>query len=159
MDRYLPYINVLLNTAYWDKKFPRLVTRKMLNGLSNKKPFRLEFIGDLSCDIKGSVEITYKTTTREKPTFTYNPAKKRYEDGYQSEGVTVLAVDNLPAELPKDASDDFSSLIRDYVYQIAAHGINDITNHMAIPAEIRQAVVTQGGKLTVNFSYLKKHIS
>ncbi len=159
MDRYLPYINVLLHTAYWDKKFPRLVTKKMLGSLSKKKPFRLEFIGDLSCDVKGSMEITHKTTTRAKPTFTYNPAEKKFTDGYKSEGVTVLAVDNLPAELPKDASDDFSRLIRDYVYQIAVHGISDITNHMAIPAEIRNAVVTQGGKLTGNFSYLKKHIS
>jgi len=158
MDRYLPYINVLLHTAYWDKKFPRLVTKKMLGSLSKTKPFRLEFIGDLSCDVKGSMEITHKTTTREKPTFTYNPAEKKFNEGYKSEGVTVLAVDNLPAELPGDASDDFSSLIRDYVYQIAAHGINDITNHMAISAEIRKAVVTQGGKLTGNFSYLYKHI-
>jgi hypothetical protein len=68
-------------------------------------------------------------------------------------------VDNLPAELPRDASDDFSGLIRDYVYQIAAHGINDITNHMAIPAEIRNAVVTQNCRLTKNSTYLRKYIS
>jgi alpha-aminoadipic semialdehyde synthase len=159
LDRYLPYINVLFHTAYWDSKFPRLVTRKMINNLSKKKPFRLEFIGDLSCDIKGSVEITYKATSPEKPTFTYDPEKKKYTDGHKSKGVTVLAIDNLPAELPGDASDDFSGLIRDYVYQVAAHGINDITNHMAIPAEIRNAVVTQNGRLTGKSGYLRKYIS
>ncbi len=93
------------------------------------------------------------------PTFTYDPRKNKFRDGYRSEGITVLAVDNLPAELPADASDDFSGLIRDYVYQIAAHGINDITHHMAIPAEIRNAVVTQNGRLTKGSSYLKKFIS
>jgi alpha-aminoadipic semialdehyde synthase len=67
-------------------------------------------------------------------------------------------VDNLPAELPKDASEEFSSAIRDYVYQVAAHGVKDITHHIAIPAEIRRAVITQNGKLTKNFSYLRKYM-
>ena len=159
LDVYLPYINFLIHTAYWDNKYPRLVTKKMIDDLSGKGNFRLELIGDLSCDIKGSIEITHKATSRENPVFTYNPAKKKFVDGYESEGVTVLAVDNLPAELPGDASDDFSGLIRDYVYQIAAHGINDITDHMAIPAEIRNAVVTQNGSLTKHSAYLKKYIS
>jgi alpha-aminoadipic semialdehyde synthase len=158
MDLYIPYINILIHTAYWDNKFPRLVTKKMINDLSKKEPFRLEFIGDLSCDIKGSIEITYKSTSPDKPSFTYDPGRKRFIDGHKSKGVTVFAVDNLPAELPGDASDDFSGLIRDYVYQIAVHGINDITNHMAIPAEIRNAVVTQNGRLTKNSGYLKKYI-
>ena len=131
----------------------------MINSLSGKEPFRLEFIGDLSCDVEGSIEITHKATSPDMPTFTYDYRKNKFSDGYKSEGITVLAVDNLPTELPGDASDDFSGLIRDYVYQIAAHGINDITNHMAIPAEIRNAVVTQNGRLTKGSSYLKKFIS
>lgn len=159
MDVYLPYLNILVHTAYWDNRYPRLVTEKMINTLSKKKPFRLEFIGDLSCDVKGSIEITHKTTTRERPVYTYDPRAKKFVEGYKSEGVTVLAVDNLPAELPKDASDHFSGLIRDYVYQIAVHGAKDITRHMAIPAEIRDAVITQGGRLTKNSSYLGKYIS
>jgi alpha-aminoadipic semialdehyde synthase len=159
LDIYLPYINLLLHTSYWDSRYPRLVTRKMIDELSEKEPFRLEFIGDLSCDVEGSVEITYKTTTRERPVFTYKAGKGRYVNGYRSKGVTVLAVDNLPAELPKDASDDFSALIREYVYQIALHGARDITKHMAIPAEVRNAVVTQNGKLTKNSRYLSKYLS
>lgn len=158
LDGYIPYINILIHTAYWDSKYPRLVTKNMIDDLSVKEPFRLEFIGDLSCDVKGSIEITHKATSPDRPTFTYNPRTKKFKDGHQSEGITVLAVDNLPAELPRDASDDFSGLIRDYVYQIAAHGINDITNHMAIPVEIRNAVVTQNGGLTKNSSYLKKFL-
>jgi alanine dehydrogenase len=159
LDKYLPYINLLMHTAYWDTKFPRLVPKKMINSLMKKDPFRLEFIGDLSCDVEGSVEITHKATSPDKPVFTYDPVNKKYVDGFRSKGVTVLAVDNLPAELPQDASDDFSGLIRDYVYQIAVHGVKDITNHMAIPAEIRNAVVTENGKLTKKSRYLKKYIS
>jgi len=159
LDAYIPYINVLMHTAYWDSRYPRLVPANMIDTLYGKQPFRLEFIGDLSCDIEGSVEITHKTTSPDKPTFTYDPAQKKFIDGYRSKGVTVLAVDNLPAELPKDASDDFSGLIRDYIYQIAVHGVTDITNHMAIPVEIRNAVITENGRLTKNARYLKKYIS
>jgi len=159
LDIYLPYINILVHTAYWDSRYPRLVTKKMIDSVSERKPFRLEFIGDLSCDIEGSIELTYKATSPDRPAFTYHPRKHEFRDGYKSAGVTVFAVDNLPAELPADASEHFSGLIRDYVYQIAAHGIRDITNHMAIPAEIRNAVVTQNGRLTKGSSYLKKYIS
>jgi alpha-aminoadipic semialdehyde synthase len=63
LDVYLPYINMLVHTAYWDNKFPRLVPKKMIDSLSKKEPFRLEFVGDLSCDIKGSIELTYKATS------------------------------------------------------------------------------------------------
>ncbi len=163
LDVYLPLINILIHTSYWDSRYPRLVTEKMVMDLSKKKPFRLEFIGDLSCDIKGSVELTYKTTTktttREKPVFTYFPERKKFIDGYRSKGITLLAVDNLPAEMPKDASDEFSGLIRDYVYQIAVYGVKDITRHMAIPAEIRKAVITEDGRLTKEAGYLKEFIS
>ncbi len=156
MDVYLPYINLLVHTAYWASMYPRLVPKKLIDKLSKKEPFRLEFIGDLSCDIEGSIEITHKITSPDRPTFTYNTEREKFVNGYKSKGITVLAVDNLPAELPKDASNDFSGLIREYVYQIAAHGIINITHHMAIPAEIRNAVVTQDGQLTKNYVYLKK---
>ncbi|MFC1599371.1 hypothetical protein ACFL2W_01145 [Candidatus Omnitrophota bacterium] len=158
LDQYLPYLNALIHTSYWDARFPRMVTKKMVHSLVKKKHFRLEFIGDLSCDVNGSIELTYKTTTLDRATFTYNPKEKKFVDGYNSQGITLFAVDNLPAQLPKESSAEFSSFIREYVYQIAAHGAKDITQHMTIPAEIRRAVITEGGRLTKNFSYLKKYI-
>lgn len=159
LDTYLPYINLFIHTSYWDKRFPRMITKKMISRLSRKKIFRLGFIGDLSCDVNGSVELTCRTTTPARATYTYDPNNKRYFDGYDSKGITIFAVDNLPAELPKDASEEFSRQIRDYVYQIAAHGVRDITDHAAIPVEIRRAVITQNGKLSPEYRYLKKHIS
>ena len=149
---------MLIHTSYWDSRYPRMVTKNIINKLVQKKPFRLEFIGDLSCDINGSIEITYKTTTPNDPVFTYIPKSYKFVDGYKSKGITVLAIDNLPAELPKDASQEFSSLIREYVYQVAAHGVKDIIHHIAIPAEIRRAVITQDGKLTKGFNHLRKYI-
>lgn len=159
LDRYLSHINMLIHTSYWDRRFPRLVTKEMIRKLNRRRGFRLEFIGDISCDVKGSIEITDKATTSESPVFTYEPRKDEYYEGYANEGITVLAIDNLPAEMPKDASQYFSGAIRDYVYQISAHGAIDITNHFALPREVREAVVAESGRLTPNFKYLKKHLS
>ncbi len=158
LDKYLQYLNMFIHTSYWDGRYPRLVTKQMIHKLARRKLFRLSFIGDLSCDINGSVEITYKTATFCNPVYTYNPKRRVYADGYRSKGITILAIDNLPSELPKDASVEFGSLIREYVYQIAAHGIKDITRHAALPAEIRRSVITEEGRLTEDFSYLKKYI-
>jgi len=157
LDQYLTSLNILINGSYWDKRYPRLVTKKMVRRLYKRK-FRLEFIGDISCDIKGSIELTYKTTGISDPTYTYDPREDRYVDSYKTEGITILARDNLPTELPKDASRDFSTLVREYVYQLAAHGVKDIANHVAIPREVRQAVIVQDKRLTSPYSYLKRRI-
>ena len=158
MDMYLQYLNILIHTSYWDKPYPRTVTKDMIHKLAKKKPFRLEFIGDIACDINGSIEMTYKSTTSENPVFTYDPLKKVFTDGYKTPGISIMAVDNLPSELPRDSSVEFSSLIHDYVYQIAAHGAKDITRHAALPSEIRKAVVIEEGKLTKRFDYLRKFL-
>ncbi len=156
MDMYLQYLNMLIHTSYWEKAYPRTVTKDMIHKLTTKKPFRLGFISDIACDINGSIELTYKTTTSKNPVFTYNPKNRTFADGYKTPGINVLAIDNLPSELPKDSSTEFSFLIHDYVYQIALHGAKDITRHAALPVEIRKAVVIEKGKLTKRFDYLKK---
>ena len=158
LDEHLSYLSMLIHAGYWDERYPRLVTKEMIHELAQKDSFRLNFIGDISCDINGSIELTYKTTTSHNPTFTYNPKREKFIEGHTSKGITVLAVDNLPTELPKDSSREFSGLIRDYVHQIAICGAKDITNHTALPEEIQRAVTTKNGKLTKNFSYLKEHI-
>jgi alpha-aminoadipic semialdehyde synthase len=158
MEYYLPYLNMLIHASYWDICYPRLITKRMVNRLSRRKVFRLKFIGDISCDINGCIELTYKPTTQDNPVFTYNPETRKFTEGYREKGISVLAVDNLPSELPKDSSEDFGKQIRDYVYQIAAHGIKDVTNHSALPREIRRAVITQENRLTGEFGYLKQYL-
>ena len=154
MDIFLPHVNILFNTSYWDKRYPRLVTKNIIHHLW-KKPCRLKFIADLSCDVNGGIELTYKTTTASNPVYTYNPVTKKYTDGYAGRGIAILARDNLPTELPREASQGFSALVREYVYQIAAHGVRDITNHVALPREVREAVIVENHRLTKPYSYLR----
>jgi len=158
MSKYLPKLNMLFNASYWDFHYPRMVTKKMIRKMFLSKKPRLNFIADLSCDIGGSVELTYKTTTIRRPVYTYDPLTDTYRDGYKTKGITMFAIDNLPSELPRDSSENFSKLVREYVYQIAAHGSLNITEHVAIPAELRRAVVTQAGELTENYQYLRKYL-
>jgi len=158
LDKHLTHLNMLIHTSYWDRRYPRMVTKDMVRTFYKRKKFRLEFIGDISCDVGGSIELTNRTSSSDRGTYTYDPKKDVYIDGYTGEGITILAVDNLPAELPKESSERFGNMTRDYVYQIAAHGVKDITNHTAIPGEIRRAVIAQGGQLTKDYQYLRKHL-
>lgn len=158
LDKYLPYFNMLIHTSYWEEHYPRLVSKDMIRGMFGKKDFRLDFIGDISCDIEGSIEVTSKTTTQDNAVFTYDPLKDRSIDGYESDGITVLAVDNLPAELPKDASEFFSGLVRDYIYQVASHGSGETLDSGSLAQEVNKAVIATGGHLTEGYSYLEEHL-
>jgi saccharopine dehydrogenase (NAD+, L-lysine-forming) len=155
LDKSLPFLNILINSSYWDKRYPRLLSEAMLRRLYGTKPtFRLSVIGDLSCDIKGTIEITQKATTSSEPAFVYDPVTKKISNDLSHNGISVMAIDNLPCEFPKESSEEFAEQVREYVYQIAAHGITDVTNHHALSSVIRNAVVTQNGKLTLRFKYL-----
>lgn len=157
LDEYIPFLNILINASYWDKRYPRLLSEAMLRRLYSENPdFRLSVIGDLSCDIKGTIEITKKVTTPSEPAFVYNPVTKKISNNLSDNGIAVMAVDNLPCEFPKESSMEFAEQVREYVYQIAAHGITDITNHHALSSAIRNAVVTQNGTLSSRFKYLKE---
>ncbi len=156
LDKSLPFLNILVNASYWDKRYPKLLSEAMLRRLYSTNPdFRLSVIGDLSCDIKGTIEITKKATTSSEPAFVYDPVAKEISNDLSHNGIAVMAVDNLPCEFPKESSMEFAEQVREYVYQVAAHGITDITNHHALTNAIRNAVVTQNGRLTHQFKYLK----
>jgi alpha-aminoadipic semialdehyde synthase len=158
MDIYLPLMNLLIHTSYWDSRYPRIVTKRMIGKLRSQKNFRLEFIGDISCDINGSIELTHKTTTQDNPVFTYKPTAQKFIDGYKEDGITVLAIDNLPTELPEDSSHHFSSLLKGHIYRIASQGAENIPHDILLPPEIRPAVITKSGRLTSRFSYLERYL-
>jgi alpha-aminoadipic semialdehyde synthase len=157
LDKLLPFLNILVNASYWDRRYPRLLPEVMLRKLYRTKPdFHLSVIGDLTCDIRGTIEITRRVTTASEPAFVYDPVSRKINNNLSHSGIAVMAIDNLPCEFPKESSMEFAEQIRDYVYQIAAHGVIDVTNHNALPNVIRNAAVTQNGRLTRRFKYLKK---
>lgn len=156
LDTFLPFLTILVNASYWDSRYPRLLPTRMVKNLSRTDPdFRLSVIGDLSCDIEGTIQITRKVTTSSEPAYIYDPVSGKIDNNLSQKGIAVMAIDNLPCEFPRDSSAEFAEQIRDFVYQIAAHGVTDVTNHHALAKAIRNAVVTQNGSLTAKFKYLK----
>ena len=77
-EKHLPYLDVLVNAIYWEPRYPRLVTREWARRsyLAGPRP-RLKVIGDISCDIEGSIELTLKATEPDNPCFVYLPVRGR----------------------------------------------------------------------------------
>jgi alpha-aminoadipic semialdehyde synthase len=155
--KYLPDLSILMNCIYWDKRYPRLVTREfMKKNYSNK--MKLQVIGDISVDINGAVEFTEKTTTQDNPVFVYNPIKDEITDGYTGDGVVVLAVDNLPCELPRESSREFGDILLRFIPLIIQVDFSVEFNNLQLPPEIKKAVILHQGKLTPNYQYMDKFL-
>ncbi len=155
---YLPYLTVIVNCVYWEAKYPRLVTKADLKRLyRGPEPPRLRVIGDISCDIEGAMECTVKCTEPGDPVFVYDPFEDRAIDGFEGQGPVVLAVDILPSELPRDASEYFSGVLMKYVPAIAQADYAAPFEELALPPEIKRAVIVHQGELTPNYRYLEEH--
>lgn len=159
--RYLPLLDVLVNCIYWEERYPRLVTLEQLRELyaeGDDAPPRLGVIGDISCDIGGSVEATVRSTTPDKPVFVYDPLKASATDGLLGRGVAIMAVDNLPAELPREASESFSAALSPFILGLLAADFTGAFSACALPAPLRRAVIVYRGELTEDYAYLQTNL-
>jgi len=155
---YLPHLSVLVNCTYWEPKYPRLVTKADLRRLyGGEKQPPLRVIGDISCDIEGAIEGTVKSTEPGDPVFVYDPAKDRAIDGFAGRGPVIMAVDILPSELPREASEYFSRVLMEYVPAIAHADYSAPFEELALPPEIKRAVIAYQGELTPDYRYIEQH--
>ena len=111
----------------------------------------MKVIADISCDIDGPVASTIRPSTINSPIYGYNPETET-EDDFMKEGVIgVMAVDNLPCELPLDASIDFGEMFLEHVLEPLIG--NDPDNI------IGRASQTLNGELTEHFAYLDDYVN
>jgi alanine dehydrogenase len=163
-EKALPYLSVIVNGIYWDARYPRLVTKAALQQLwmRNQETTgihpRLKVIGDISCDIEGSIECTVKATDPEEPCFVYNPLTGEALDGCEGDGLVMMAVDILPSELPRDASEDFSAVLKDFIPAIVDADFSAPFEELALPAPIKRAVIVHRGELTPDYAYLRRYL-
>lgn len=116
-----------------------------------KQPdFQLKYIADISCDINGPIASTIRPSTIAEPFYGYNPETESEVDFREKDSILVMAVDNLPCELPKDASEGFGEMFLKHV--LPAFFNNDKNGILA------RARMTQNGKLTSRFSYLQSYV-
>ena len=158
-DSYLPQLTILVNCIYWTPKYPRFVTKKSLKNLYRmiKKP-RLRVIGDISCDIQGSVEFTVRATDPENPVYVYDPIEDKVKDGVKGRGPVVMAIDNLPAEISLESSIYFSSALKPFVPEIAQADFSLDFRDLRLPPSIKKAIILYLGKFTPDYEYMKAFI-
>ena len=147
-ERYLPHVTMLINGIFWTERYPRLVTKSALKNLFEKvgRP-SLRVLGDISCDIEGSFETTIKATYPADPCYTWNPELDVTQDGVKLNGVVTMAVDNLPCELAREASDFFSERLLPLLVGMKDTDLSQPVETMYIPEEIRRAILVHRGKL------------
>jgi len=158
-DPYLKYISILVNASFWDTPYPRHVTKmnlkKLYSGTNNSV---LRVIGDISCDVDGGIECTVKATDPGNPVYVYDPENNTTIDGVTGEGPVIMAVDNLPTELPKDASIYFSSVLRDFIPALVESDFSAKFDDLQLPYALKKAVIVHQGELTNEYSYLEKYL-
>lgn len=157
-EKYVPHLDMLINCIYWDARYPRLITKDYLQKLFAAGTPKLKVIGDISCDVNGSVECTEKGTEIEDPVFVYHPESRTYSMGFKGEGVLVMSVDILPSELPRDSSAGFADVLINYVKAIADCDFNEEFETLDLPRAIKSALILHRGELTPQYKYLEDHI-
>jgi alpha-aminoadipic semialdehyde synthase len=159
LSGYLPHLTVLVNCIYWDDRYPHFVSRADLADLySGPESPWLRVIGDISCDVGGGVEATVKATTPEAPVYVYDVGRGRAIDGVAGKGPVILAVYNLPAELPYDSSVYFGSKLEPYAAPIAYARWDANFGEAGLPAAVRAATILYRGEFTPPYQYLERYI-
>lgn len=160
-EQHLEHLDVLVNCIYWEPRYPRLLTKQWAAGrwgAAGPAP-RLKIVGDISCDIDGSIEPTAKASTPEEPFFVYDPVSEKVTDGIDGAGLVIMSVDNLPCELSRESSLHFSSVLTGMVPDLAAADWQADLDQLQLPAHLKKAVIVHKGELTPSYAYLKQYLA
>jgi saccharopine dehydrogenase (NAD+, L-lysine-forming) len=145
--RYAAVCDVLIHCAYWDPRAPKLFTKKQMSDPG----FHISVIADVTCDMDGSIPSTTKPTTIEDKFYGYNPITESIEPAFTQGTITVMAIDNLPTELPRDASEGFGKHL---IERVVSSLVGEDTAGL-----IERATICSNGKLMPRFEYLKDYAS
>ena len=144
IKNYLFDTDIFIACHYWEPQFPKVFSPKQISEFKN-----LKIIGDITCDINGSVPTTIRSTSIAKPYYSINTdTMKEIELG--NNGIGVMAVDNLPSELPKDSSEEFGDSI---ISEILPYLMDEDDGR------IERATTASNGKFFSKFSYLNNFIN
>jgi len=147
---FLPYTKVadiLIACHFWDPASPKFFSAED----ARKPDFKISVIADISCDINGPIPTTLRATTIADPFYGYNPQTGREEEAFSSPtNISVMAIDNLPGELPRNASADFG-------HQLMSSILVDLLSGTESEM-VKRATITENGKLSPKFEYLRDYL-
>jgi len=148
VSRFGPFTkatDLFISAHYWDPKSPKMFTREDM-----KAPdFHISVIADVTCDIDGSVPTTLRASTIAQPFYGYNIVSGKEDLPFNKDTICVMAVDNLPCELPRDASDDFGKDLSERVLPFVFGEDKDKV--------IERASLCKDGRLMPAFDYLNDY--
>lgn len=140
--------DMLIAGAFWNPRAPVLFFQEDMM----QPDFRIRVIADITCDINGSIPSTRRASTIVDPLYDFDPVTNDVKPPLSSpDFVTVMAIDNLPCELPRSASEEFG---RDLIDRILPHLLKADKEKV-----IERATIARGGKLTQHFKYLEDYVS
>ncbi|OSY88515.1 alanine dehydrogenase [Tenacibaculum holothuriorum] len=149
-SNFMPYAKVtefFIAGHFYGDGAPYLFTRED----AKHSEFKIKYVADVSCDIDGPVACTIRPSTIADPIYGYNPETESEVDFRDEKAITVMAVDNLPCELPKDASEGFGDMFLEHV--IPAFYNNDKDGILE-----RAKMTTSEGKLAERYAYLQDYV-
>lgn len=145
--KYTRDCDLLIHCSFWDPRAPILFSKEDMRA----PDFRISVIADVTCDINGSIPSTVKPSTIDDKFYGYNPVKESIGQPFSNDTITVMAVDNLPCELPRNASEDFGKELIEKV--LPSLLINDDKGL------IERASITKAGHLMPRFEYLSDYVA
>jgi alanine dehydrogenase len=138
--------DIFIACHFWDPRSPVLMTP----GEMQSPEFRIKVIADISCDTPGPIPSTLRASTISEPFYGYNVHSQIESDPFEPENITIMSVDNLPGEIPRDASEDFGNkLVADVIPSLLGYADYGV---------IERASITWNGRLTDNFGYLQGYL-
>lgn len=144
---YASRTDLLMACHFWDPASPVMLTREQLAG--GEIPVSL--VADISCDIDGPIASTIRASTIASPFYGYDPSTGKETGPFEEGAIAVMAVDNLPGELPRDASSDFGLAIMEHV-------IPELLGERDT-GMLNRASITEGGSLTLHYDYLSDFLA
>lgn len=164
-----PYTTCLINGIYWEQNTPRLLTRQDAQSLlapvkssvvpvegCPELPHKLVAICDISADTGGSIDFMTECTTIERPFCMYDADQHIIHDSVEGSGILMCSIDNLPAQLPIEATEYFGDMLYPYVEEMLLSDASQPLESQNFSPVVRDAVITSNGLLTDKFKYIQK---
>jgi alanine dehydrogenase len=145
-ERFTKVSDIFIAGHFYGNGAPVILSSEMLQANDCK----IKVVADVSCDVNGPIACTLRSSTIAEPLYGYLPSENIEVDVFHPAAIVVMAVDNLPCELPKDASEGFGEMFSEHVIPAFFNGDKD--------GILKRAKMTEKGKLTERFSYLQDYV-
>jgi alanine dehydrogenase len=146
-ERFTKVADIAIMGHFYANEAPVILSQSMLNATDCK----VKIVADVSCDVAGPVACTLRASTIAEPLYGYLPNENKEVDLFHPAAIVVMAVDNLPCELPKDASEGFGEQFMEHVIPAFFDGDSK--------GILKRAQISSKGKLTPKFAFLQDYVN